>query len=305
MTTKFNSVINLEYSKKLILILLITFALYIILIQYNDAESESFSDSISLFGDNVDFEYSAGIIYKRIRKLTNKKIKNSYVREVIESETVENEFTMNEYNIPVGVIRFFPYKLPDRYTSWVLCDGTSRIGIDYPELFRLLNNRDPLDDNEQFSVPNLVGRMIFGRRFSRANQRSPDISPIGGSGGKFMNPSNSNYFTELDTSNMSEGIPLTQIQDLSIDSALFKLSQGSSAGIKYDNLGTDGIDGCPEDDRQNTIEKKSPGNVNVCVNNPDPPNNPVPPYNPPSNMPPYIALFPYIKAKTVRYKYNI
>ena len=297
MKNNITSIINFEYLKKIILILLITYALYVILIQYDndDNELESFSDSLSIFGNNVDFEYSAGVIYKRIKKITNNKIKNSTVEEVTSIGQSDNEFTLNQYNIPIGVIRYFPYQLPATYDSWVLCDGTSRIGINYPELFRLLNNRDPLDDNEQFSVPNLVGRMIFGRRFSRANQRSPDVSPLGGSEGKFMNPSNSNFFTELDKSNMSDGLPLTQLQDLGVDSALFKLAEGSSSGIKYNNLGTDGIDGCPTNNIQRTTARSQQNDISVCVDS----------NNPPSNMPPYIALKPYIKAKTVRYRYNI
>ena len=302
MKNSIKSIISLEYLKKTILILLITCALYIILIHYNtnniDNDLESFSDNLSIFGDNLDFEYSAGVIYKRIKKITNDKIKNSTLEEFTSVEPVENEFTLNQYNIPIGVIRYFPFQLnPSTNDSWRICDGTSEIGSNYPELFRLLNNRDPLNDTEEFSVPNLVGRTIIGRRFNRANQRSPDISPIGGSGGKFMNPSNSNYYTDLKNSPEAQDLEseqLYKLRDLGIDSALFKLASGSSAGIIYNNLGTDGVDGCPE--TQNSTYRNESGDIYQCH---DDSRRMLP------NLPPYIALYPYIKAKTVKYKFRI
>ena len=212
MKNNVKSIISLESLKKIVLILLIIYALYIILIQYNNSLNEdgleSFKDSLSVFGNNLDFEYSAGAIYKRIKKITDDKIKKSTIEEVTSTEQVDNEFSINHNNTPLGVIRYFPFQLPSKYSSWILCNGTKKAGVDYPELFRLINNRDPFDDNEEFSVPNLIGRMIFGRRFNRPNQRSPDISPLGGSEGKFMNPSNSNFFTKLKDD--------TEIQNLDI-----------------------------------------------------------------------------------------
>lgn len=294
MTIKLKSVINVEYFKNVILILLITVALYVIFIQNigKDNELESFNDSSEYIGDDLDYEYSAGIIYKRIKKSISDKLKKSTIVEVTNNTSLNNTFTINQFNIPVGVIRFFPYVLPSRYDSWLLCDGSSRIGQEYPELFRLMNNRDPLDSVEEFSTPNLVGRLIFGKRFNRANSSSPDIDPNGGSGGKFMNPSNSNFFTELDTSD-DTGLNVNQLQDLGINSALFKLDQDYSDGIIYDNLGTDGIDGCPPNDIKITTESNQ-GFI-TCVDN----------RGKSSNLPPHIALYPYIKAKTVRYRYNI
>ena len=298
MKNNIKHIINLECLKKIVLILLITYALYFILIQHNitniDNDLESFSDSLSIFGDNLDFEYSAGVIYKRINKIISNKIKGSTLEEIKSSEPDENGFSINHRNIPIGLIRYFPFQLPStEYDSWLLCNGTSRIGSDYPELFRLLNNRPP-NGTEEFSVPNLVCRTIIGRRFNRS-PGSPDISPIGGSGGKFMNPSNSNYYTDLKNSPEAQDLESEQrkkLRDLGIDSALFKLASGSSTGIIYNNLGTDGVDGCPE--TQNSKEGDS-DDWYYCLEND----------NTPPNLPPYIALYPYIKAKTVKYKFNI
>jgi microcystin-dependent protein len=294
-------IINTDVFKNLCLIVCIIALLYLILIRYDSDDTETFSDNLNLLGNNIDFEYSAGLIYKRIRKITSEKIKDSIIEKADAKDTNINEFKVNHINVPIGVIRFFPFKLTKEYDSWLLCDGGSLLGKNYPELFRLINNRDP-DPNgeEEFNVPDLRGRMIFGRRFNRAYAGSPDLSTLGGSDGKFMNASNKNKFMELNLDEMDNGIEKNQLQDLGVPNALNKLAIGGSASITYRNLGTDGIDGCPEDNISETIVGNSSDDIEVCVDIVD--NQEI---KLKSNMPPYISLYPYIKASTIKYKYTM
>ena len=109
-----------------------------------------------------------------------------------------------------------------------------------------------------------------------------------------------NKFMELNLDEMDNGIEKNQLEDLGVPNALNKLAIGGTASIIYNNLGTDGIDGCPEDNISETVIGNSSDDIEVCTEIGDSQEIKLK-----SNMPPYISLYPYIKASTVKYKYSM
>jgi len=80
--------------------------------------------------------------------------------------------------IPVGVI--IPFAGLVKPAGYLLCDGTSYLQSDYPELFRVLDGIGYGQTATNFSVPSLVGSFIQG-----TNVNSASAFPASGGGDTF------------------------------------------------------------------------------------------------------------------------
>ena len=301
------NVINLKNT--IILILIIILLYYLIVynnIEYDNQKInnsnpkviESMNDNI--LEGNLSLKYSKGFLYKRIDKKIDKIFKKLDFEIIDEksAETEDNTFKLFHNIEPVGAIRYFPYKLENN-NCWLRCDGNEHRGIDYPELYRFLEvNKNDIEITDKFTVPNLNGRIIFGiRQKSFGDYHTIDIAESPTEDGPFMNTvNNSNTYDNHKYENASNLI-----------------------GGQIRSLGsTDGFDYCPESLRYNilvipldspedkllfchdiilkkTYVTNSFGTVNkrrefIFKLWP--------------RMPPYIALYPYIKAKTLNYKFK-
>ena len=83
-----------------------------------------------------------------------------------------------ENPIPVGVI--IPFAGLVKPAGYLLCDGTSYLQSDYPELFRVLDGVGYGQSATNFSVPSLVGSFIQG-----TNVNSASSFPASGGGDTF------------------------------------------------------------------------------------------------------------------------
>jgi microcystin-dependent protein len=64
------------------------------------------------------------------------------------------------YSVPVGAIWMFGAGTPP--TGWLMCDGTTKLIADYPNLFAVISNRYGGDGTVNFKVPNLTDRFPIG-----------------------------------------------------------------------------------------------------------------------------------------------
>jgi len=270
---------NFENFKNVILLILIIMLLYYLIIYYNSIDNnnnknnklinyklkERMSDDI--FG-NVSYEYSSGLLEKKINKKINKNFDNFKVEIIDNNEDVENTFKIFNNIEHVGIIKYFPFELTDN-KSWLKCDGRKHPAVFYPDLFKLLvSNREP-NNTDEIQVPNLIGKIIFGMR-EKINARSgladltiKDINYHSSNPGKSMNKEN--------TANYNDKIAIHGVEEI-----------GYMIGDR------DGNDICPSKDIYSVEED---GSLTVCVLN--------------SNYPPFISLYPYIKAKNLNYKIRI
>lgn len=280
--------------KNIIILLIIIYLLYVIIFKFDNEKNKELFSGQSI--KDLNFEYSGGKTYKLIRDTITKTIgKSTSIEIATDSDDSNKKFKINQRNVPIGSIRYFNHNNQDleENSGWLLCDGRNLSedeSIKYPELFRLLNNRD-LRDGDTITLPNLTGRTIIGKRNERPNSRSPDINPLS-SRKIFMDKVNNNHFTRLDKSGLSGNTQL-QANDLGVENAVNIIDGSPSEGIIYRNGNTGGIDFCPGDDdnREQAKPDTSDNAIKFCDEL--------------SNMPPYISLYPYIKAKLVDYKLNI
>lgn len=285
--------------KNIILLVLITVLLYYLIIyNNNDNTNKSIKLKETMLDSNLgdlEFDYSSGLLHKRI----NKKIENNFDNfkiEIIDNyEDIENTF--NLYNVEhVGSIRYFPYELKDN-KSWLKCDGREYTAKTYPELFKLLVVNRPITNLDKVKVPNLIGKIIFGMRQKiNPDNETPDydIKDINVHTGPYrsMNKlNNSKAYNDLE--GIDDSIAIHQVD-------IAKFSVGDR----------DGISSCPLDQIHNINEgaEDTEGTegtdnnlIKVCVDNNNPPIDKINL----SNYPPYINLYPYIKAKTLNYKIKI
>ena len=105
-----------------------------------------------------------------------------------------------QYPMPVGVI--LPFAGFVKPAGYLLCDGTSYLKSDYPELFRVLDGVGYGQSATNFSVPSLVGSFIQGTlvnsasafpasaggdslAFQLVEDNMPDFTPNTGAGYNF------------------------------------------------------------------------------------------------------------------------
>lgn len=285
--------------KNIILLVLITVLLYYLIIyNNNDNTNKSIKLKETMLDSNLgdlEFDYSSGLLHKRINKKIENNLNNFKIEIVDNYEDVENTF--NLYNVEhVGSIRYFPYELKDN-KSWLKCDGREYTAKTYPELFKLLVYNRPITNIDKVKVPNLIGKIIFGMRQKinpdngTADYSIKDINEHTGPYRSMNKLNNSKAYQDLE--GIDDSIAIHQV-----DNAKFSVGD------------RDGISSCPLDQIHNINEYNSNNGVNgvnavkVCIDN-DNYNNPSIDKINLSNYPPYINLYPYIKAKTLNYKIKI
>ena len=285
--------------KNIILLVLITVLLYYLIIyNNNDNTNKSIKLKETMLDSNLgdlEFDYSSGLLHKRINKKIENNLNNFKIEIVDNYEDVENTF--NLYNVEhVGSIRYFPYELKDN-KSWLKCDGREYTAKTYPELFKLLVYNRPITNIDKVKVPNLIGKIIFGMRQKinpdngTADYSIKDINEHTGPYRSMNKLNNSKAYQDLE--GIDDSIAIHQV-----DNAKFSVGD------------RDGISSCPLDQIHNinegtegTEDTEGTDNnlIKVCVDNNNPPIDKINL----SNYPPYINLYPYIKAKTLNYKIKI
>jgi hypothetical protein len=287
--------------KNIILLVLITVLLYYLIIYHNNDNinnNTKTNKSIKLKETmldsnlgNLEFDYSSGLLHKRINRKIENNFDNFKIEIVDNYKDVENTFNLFNNIEHVGNIRYFPYELKDN-KSWLKCDGREYTAKTYPELFKLLVENRPITNLDKVKVPNLIGKIIFGMRQKinpdngTADYSISDINEHTGPYRSMNKLNNSKAYNGLE--GIDDSIAIHQV-----DNAKFSVGD------------RDGISSCPLDEY--TIAFKADDNsdddgksVKVCVDG-------YPLFNriKVPNYPPYINLYPYIKAKTLNYKIKI
>lgn len=85
--------------------------------------------------------------------------------EIIEVQTVAD-------GIPVGLIMAWSGEIADIPEKWLICDGDTFLGADYPELFAVIG--ETFKTETHFSVPNTRDRFMLGSGIN------DDLGDLGG-----------------------------------------------------------------------------------------------------------------------------
>ena len=260
--------------KNLTLLIIITFLLYYLII-YNNIDTgfnknkliENMDDS-NVMANNLKDEYTKSLLYKRINRKVNKILKNGKIDIFYNNNNtnISNSFQISKNLEPIGIIRYFRFPLINSY-CWLPCNGTTYKASKYPELYRLItNDYSEIKHDHTFTLPNLDGKLVFGRRMKEDDElyTGNDIIVNSGSDGIFMNKNNNSSIYK------------------DPDNAIYHVSD-----VRFNTGDTDGYESCPWD----LIGRvKSGGDISICTN-----------FN---NMPPYIGLYAYIKARTMSYQFK-
>ncbi|MBM7045955.1 MULTISPECIES: phage tail protein [Rhizobium] len=93
--------------------------------------------------------------------------------------------------VPIGAIIIFPGELLQqtqtltsamtdlRYMPWMICDGSSLLRTEYPELFRVIGDLYGADGNDKFKLPDYRGYFLRGVDLKKSLDKDDRTPPPG------------------------------------------------------------------------------------------------------------------------------
>jgi hypothetical protein len=93
--------------------------------------------------------------------------------------------------VPVGAIIIFPGEILQqtqtltsamtdlRYMPWMICDGSSLLMTEYPELFRVIGGLYGMDGNDKFKLPDYRGYFLRGVDLKKSLDKDKRTPPPG------------------------------------------------------------------------------------------------------------------------------
>lgn len=130
--------------------------------------------------------------------------------------------------MPVGSI--VPFAGPTAPTCWLLCDGSSKLRIDFPALFAIISVIYGAEDEDHFTVPDLRGRSPLGVSPGIPESERPSERLLATTGGQenHLNTANESALPAHNHSAYLEGTQASEVEAVKSTCAAHVYDAGAS-----------------------------------------------------------------------------